>query len=120
MPDEAVSLIKAAEVRAHAEMCGVSYIGRKGPRLEVRFSENTRFSAYCAVMVKAEFGDALTIMSGRSTSISLYAGNSVHTNSIKRHRTSGALDSDLDKVLALMRTLRDAVDTEQSSAGSQS
>ena len=120
VPDEAVSLIKAAEVRAHAEMCGVSYIGRKGPRLEVRFSENTRFSAYCAVMVKAEFGDALTIMSGRSTSISLYAGNSVHTNSIKRHRTSGALDSDLDKVLALMRTLRDAVDTEQSSAGSQS
>ncbi len=115
VPDEALSLIKAAEVRAHAEMCGVSYIGRKGPRIDVKFSENTRFSAYCAVMAKAEFGDALTIMSGRSTSISLYAGNAVHANSVKRRAVSKPADTDLDIVLTLMRTLRNAIETEQSS-----
>ena len=119
VPEEAISLIKAAEIRAHAEICGVSYIGRKGPRLEVKFSENTRFSAYCAVMAKAEFGDALTIMSGRTTRISLYTGSSVYTHSVRKQKAFQSADTDLDKVLALMRTLRNAVDTEQSSVNDQ-
>ncbi len=109
VPAETINLLKAAEVRAHAETAGVSLIGRKGPRIEIKFSENNRFSAYAAVMAKAEFGDALTIMSGRTTGLSLYAGHAAHTAAVSRQTASKTAESDLDIVLALMRTLRDAI-----------
>ncbi len=126
VPTDTINLIKVAELRAHAEMCGASYIGRKGPRIEVRFAENTRFSAYAAVMTKAEFGDALTIMSGRNTGLSLYAGNTKYTRTISSKnaiagkaagraggsKTSADAESDLNAVLALMRTLRYAIEAE--------
>ena len=110
VPQDTMNLLKVAEVRAHAEIAGVSMITRRGPRIEVKFAENTRFSAYAAVMTKAEFGDALTIMSGRTSGLSLYAGNQLHTRSVSRQAT--AAEADLDKVLALMRTLRYAIDAE--------
>ena len=112
VPADTMNLIKVAEVRAHAEMAGVSSIGRKGTRLEIKFAENNRFSAYAAVMTKAEFGDALTIMSGRTTGLSLYAGHAVHTAAVRKQKASVTAESDLDKVLALMRTLRSAIETE--------
>ena len=175
VPPETVNLLKVAEVRAHAEMTGVSTIGRKGVRLEIKFAENTRFNAYAAVVAKAEFGDALTIMSGRTTGLSLYAGHAVHTAAVRRkaspaasrsaaaarpgtsvsashstapgrpgtsvsaHRSAAAgrpgapastihspaalnsrsasatAASDLDKVLALMRTLRNAIEEQEQS-----
>ena len=110
VPQDTMNLLKVAEVRAHAEITGVSMITRRGPRIEVKFAENTRFSAYAAVMTKAEFGDALTIMSGRTSGLSLYAGNQLHTRSVSRQ--AAAAEADLDKVLALMRTLRYAIDAE--------
>ena len=110
VPQDTMNLLKVAEVRAHAEIAGVSMITRRGPRIEVKFAENTRFSAYAAVMTKAEFGDALTIMSGRTSGLSLYAGNQLHTKSVSRQ--AAAAEADLDKVLALMRTLRYAIDAE--------
>lgn len=110
VPQDTMNLLKVAEVRAHAEIAGVSMITRRGPRIEVKFAENTRFSAYAAVMTKAEFGDALTIMSGRTTGLSLYAGTQLHTRSVSRQ--AAAAEADLDKVLALMRTLRYAIDAE--------
>ena len=110
VPQDTMNLLKVAEVRAHAEIAGVSMITRRGPRIEVKFAENTRFSAYAAVMTKAEFGDALTIMSGRTSGLSLYAGNQLHTRSVSRQ--AAAAEADLDKVLALMRTLRYAIDAE--------
>lgn len=136
VPSDTINLIKVAELRAHAEMCGVSYIGRKGLRIEVKFAENTRFSAYAAVMTKAEFGDALTIMSGRNTGLSLYTGGAKHTRAVSRNsspartavraaarpaaagKASGktnasvTAESDLNAVLALMRTLRYAIEAE--------
>ena len=110
VPQDTMNLLKVAEIRAHAETAGVSMITRRGPRIEVKFAENTRFSAYAAVMTKAEFGDALTIMSGRTSGLSLYAGNQLHTKSVSRQ--AAAAEADLDKVLALMRTLRYAIDAE--------
>lgn len=110
VPQDTMNLLKVAEVRAHAEIAGVSMITRRGPRIEVKFAENTRFSAYAAVMTKAEFGDALTIMSGRTSGLSLYAGNQLYTRSVSRQ--AAAAEADLDKVLALMRTLRYAIDAE--------
>ncbi len=110
VPQDTMNLLKVAEVRAHAEAAGVSMITRRGPRIEVKFAENTRFSAYAAVMTKAEFGDALTIMSGRTSGLSLYAGNQPHARSVSRQ--AAAAEADLDKVLALMRTIRYAIDAE--------
>ena len=63
-------------------------------------------------MTKAEFGDALTIMSGRTSGLSLYAGQQKHTRSVSRNNTASDSQADLEKVLALMRTLRYAIDTE--------
>lgn len=94
VPEETMNLIRVAEIRSHAEVTGVSSIARKDRRIMIRFAEVNRFNAYAAVMAKSEFGEALTISSGRVTSLALFTGP----------RT------DLDKLLNLMRILRSAAD----------
>ena len=128
VPQDTLNLLKVAEIRAHAEIAGISLITKRGPRIEVKFAENTRFSAYAAVMVKAEFGDALTIMSGRTSGLSLFVGSQPHTRTVggstlssrtvggstmsSPARPAAEAEADLDKILALMRTLRYSIDAE--------
>lgn len=111
LPADAVNLLKVAEIRAHAETAGISLITKKGVRVEIRFAENTRFSAYSAVMAKAEFGEELTIMSGRTSGLSLYTGQP-RAKVLTKGGAPGQSEADLDKVLALMRTIRYAIETE--------
>ena len=94
VPLETLNLLKVAEIRAHAEMIGAVSIAKRGPRIQIRFAETNRFNAYAAVTAKSEFGEELTISSGKVTSLSLYTGRT----------------ADLDKLLSLMRLLRDAAE----------
>ena len=97
VPEETLNLLKVAEIRAHAEMTGAVNIAKRDKRIIIRFAEVNRFNAYAAVMAKAEFGDQLTITSGKATSLALYTGRSV----------------DLGKLLSLMRTIRYAAETAE-------
>ena len=94
VPDETVSLIRVAEMRSHAEKTGVINIVRRGKRVELKYDRESKPSAYAIVMAKAEFGEALTISSGRETTMSLYTG----------------MDAGYEKLLSLMRVLRDAAE----------
>ncbi|MBQ6314770.1 MAG: transcription-repair coupling factor [Mogibacterium sp.] len=96
VPEETMSLLKVAEIRAHAEMVGATNISRRDKRIVIRFAETNRFNAYAAVMAKAEFGESLTISSGKVTALSLFTGKTV----------------DLDKLLQLMRILREAAEQQ--------
>jgi transcription-repair coupling factor (superfamily II helicase) len=94
VPEETMNLLKVAEIRAHAEMLGVTTIQQRDKRVVFRFADVNRFNAYAAVMAKAEFGDSLTITSGKVTALNLFVGKTI----------------DLNKVLGLMRLLRDAAE----------
>ncbi|MBQ3290810.1 MAG: transcription-repair coupling factor [Mogibacterium sp.] len=90
VPDETMSLLKIAEIRAHAERIGAINITRRDKNIVIKFAGVNRFNAYAAVMAKADFGDSLVISSGRITTLSLFTGKTI----------------DLDKLLKLMRILR--------------
>ncbi len=94
LPDETMTLIRVAEIRAHAQYLGAVNISRQGIRIRLRFAENNRLSPYALVTAMAEFGDKLTISSGRATVISLFTGKT--------------LDPEL--LLTLMRLLRTAAE----------
>ena len=94
VPDEAMNLIRVAEMRSHAEKTGIINIVRQGKRVTLKYDRESKPSAYAIVMAKAEFGETLTISSGRETSMSLYTG----------------MDASYEKLLSLMRVLRDAAD----------
>ena len=77
-----------------AEIVGAESIAKRERKVFIRFAGTNRFNAFAAVTAKAEFGDQLTISSGKITSISLFVGKTL----------------DLDKILKLMRILRDAAE----------
>ena len=91
IPEEALRLIKVAEIRAHAEYVGAVHIGRNEKWIQIRFSDKMRLHPFVFVMAKSEFGEELTISDGRATMMQLYSGRQL----------------DLDKLLSLMRYLRD-------------
>lgn len=100
VPDEVLMLLKIAEIRSHAEIVGIINIARQEKRILVRFAENNRFNAYAAVMARAEFGEKLSIMSGKVTALNLYTGKKL----------------DIDSLLKLMRLLREAAETSRNPA----
>jgi transcription-repair coupling factor (superfamily II helicase) len=102
VPDETVSLIRIAEMRSHAEKTGIVNISKRGKRVTLKYDRECKPSAYAIVMAKAEFGEMLTISSGRETTMSLYTG----------------MDASYEKLLSLMRLLREAAEnTPDQAAG---
>ncbi len=92
VPDDTMGLIKVAEIRAHAEILGIESITIRDKRFILKFAETNRVNAYALVMAKAEFGEQLVILSGKTSGLNLYSGKKV----------------EIDKLLTLMRILREA------------
>ena len=103
IPESAHNLIKIAEIRAHAEAIGVCIIFERNQRFVLSFGENNNLSAYMLVVAKEEFGDSLTITSGKTPGLMLYTGKILS----------------LAKLLALMRTLRYNLEVKQNMEGEQ-
>lgn len=91
IPDEAMKLIKVAEIRAHSEYVGAVHMSKNEKWIQIRFSDRMKLHPFVLVMAKSEFGEELSISDGRATVIRLYSGK----------------QTDLDKLLNLMRYLRD-------------
>ena len=91
---DGMSLIRIAEMRSHAEKTGIVNISKRGKRVTLKYDRESKPSAYAIVMAKAEFGEMLTISSGRETTMSLYTG----------------MDASYEKLLSLMRLLREAAE----------
>lgn len=89
MPDEAIELIRIAEIRAHAEYVGAAHISNKERWTEIVFSDNVRIHPYMLVMAKAEYGEELSITDARETVLRLHMGRTVNC----------------EKLLGLMRQL---------------
>ena len=130
VPEETMALLKVAEIRAHAEVIGVTSVTRRmagsvpgngrppatavrhkadtleNSRVLIKFAETNRLSAYALVMAKAEFGADLSIMSGRTSMIDFH----LRPEGGSAAKTAASRVSGLDKLLALMRLLRDAAD----------
>ena len=92
MPEEALSLINIAEIRAHAEYLGVSNISKMEKRIRIRFADGVKVHPYILVMAGSEYGDKLAISDGRVTMLQYYMGK----------------DIDTARLLGLMRFLRAA------------
>ena len=89
VPQEALDLIKIAEIRAHAERIGASNISSKDRKIVIRFTDACHLHPYALVMASSEFGADFSISSGRRTFIEL--------------RTQSATDP--ARLLELMRLL---------------
>lgn len=98
MPSEVQNLIDVAEIRAHAEALGIDQIAERGQRIVLTPGEVSRINAYILVLAKEKYGEELTIVSGRSTAVSLFVGRSVP----------------IKKLLELMRLMRNAYEEEKS------
>ena len=92
LPDEALSLINVAEIRAHAEYLGVSGISRSEKWIQIRFADNVRVHPYVFVMAKSEYGEKVALSDGRVTMLQYHMGKTIET----------------EKILGLMRFLRAA------------
>ncbi len=89
MPDEAVELVRIAEIRALAEYVGAVHILNKERWAEIVFSDNVKIHPYMLVMTKAEYGEELSITDARETVLRLHMGRTI----------------DCEKLLGLMRQL---------------
>ena len=92
MPDEALSLINVAEIRAHAEYLGVSNISKRERWIQIRFADSVRVHPYVFVMAKSEYGEEVALSDGRVTMLQYHMGKTIDTG----------------KLLGLMRFLRAA------------
>jgi transcription-repair coupling factor (superfamily II helicase) len=92
LPDEALSLINVAEIRAHAEYLGVSNISKKERWTQIRFADNVKVHPYVFVMAKSEYGEKVALSDGRVTMLQYHSGKTIET----------------EKLLGLMRFLRAA------------
>lgn len=89
IPDEALELIRIAEIRAHAEYIGAVHISKKENWVEMVFSDNVKVHPYMFVMAKAEYGEELSITDARQTVLRLHMGRTINC----------------EKLLGLMRQL---------------
>lgn len=103
MPEEAISLINVAEIRAHSEYLGVSNISKKEKWIQIKFADGVKVHPYVFVMAKSEYGEKVALSDGRVTMLRYHMGKSIDT----------------EKLLGLMRFLRavkeDAKQFEQQS-----
>ena len=90
IPDEAMQLIKVAEIRANAEFIGAVNISRIEKWIRISFSDRVRLHPYVLVMARSEYGDDLLISDVRGLTLQLRMGKTI----------------DIDKLLGLMRFLR--------------
>ena len=97
LPEIVCNLIKVSEIRAHCEVIGIETIQERGPRVVLRAAENNNINAYMMVLAKEEAGDILTITGGIRPGLSLFTGGK----------------QSLTKLLALMRSLRNALHSSQ-------
>ena len=97
MPLEVQNLIMVSEIRAHCEAIGIDMISEQQTRILLKLAANNLVNPYMLVITQEEFGDALTIMSGRQQTLALFTGG--------KHA--------LSKLLSLMRSLRNALDSSQ-------
>ena len=89
VPDEALELIRIAEIRAHAEYIGAVHISKKENWVEMVFSDNVKIHPYMFVMAKSEYGEELSITDARQTVLRLHMGRTINC----------------EKLLGLMRQL---------------
>ena len=89
LPDEALELIRIAEIRALAEYVGAVHISKKERWIEITFSGKVKIHPYMFVMAKAEYGEELSITDARETVLRLHMGRTI----------------DCEKLLGLMRQL---------------
>ena len=90
LPEEALELIRIAEIRAHARYLGAVHISRKEKWIQMKFSDRVKLHPYVLVMARSEFGDELLISDVRGLMIQLRTGR----------------ETDTEKLLGLMRYLR--------------
>ncbi len=92
LPEEALSLIEVAEIRAHAEYLGISGISKREKWIQIRFADGVKVHPYVFVMAKSEYGEKVSLSDGRVTMLQYLMGK----------------DIDTGKLLGLMRFLRAA------------
>ena len=97
MPELVSNLIKVSEIRSHCEAIGIDTISERGPRIALKLADVNNMNAYILVIAKEEMGDALTITSGRIPGLLLFTGK----------------QQALIKLLGLMRSLRNALNSSQ-------
>lgn len=97
LPDDTVSLIMVAEIRAHAEVIGIKTISQQGRLTIFMFANSNNIKAYAVVKAGEEFGTDLNISLGRNPQFSLITGKSPEPT----------------KVLQFLRFLREACSASQ-------
>jgi transcription-repair coupling factor (superfamily II helicase) len=79
VPEDALELINAAEIRAHAEYLGIGEISRKDRWINIKFAGGVKVHPFVFVMAKSEYGDKVAITDGRSTMLKFYTGKELDT-----------------------------------------
>jgi len=79
LPDEALTLINVAEIRAHAGYLGVSGISKRDRWIQIRFADGVRVHPYVFVMAKSEYRDEIVLLDGRVTMLQYHMGKTVDT-----------------------------------------
>ena len=98
IPEDTVNLIRISEIRALSALLGIEKLEQLQNRTVISFAQENRVSPYMVVMAKDEFKDALTILSGSNTGLSLFTGGKQRLN----------------KLHSLMRTLYRVYNEEKS------
>ncbi len=97
-PEDVISLIMVAEIRAHAEAIGIKTISQHGYHTVFKFGESNNINAYAVVNMNEIYGSKLSISLGRQPHFNLQTG--------KKPKPKDVLD--------FLRALREACETSQS------
>ncbi len=82
VPEDALELINAAEIRAHAEYLGISEINRKDRWINIKFASGVKVHPFIFVMAKSEYGDKVALTDGRSTMLKFHTGKELDTTAL--------------------------------------
>lgn len=82
IPEEALELIKAAEIRAHCEYLGVSDISKPEKWVNIKFAPGVKVHPYMFVMAKSEYGDRVALSDGRVTMLRFHMGKALDTTAL--------------------------------------
>ena len=82
LPEDALELINVAEIRAHAEYLGVSYINKPDRWVNIRFASGVKVHPYVFVMAKSEYGDKVALTDGRVTMLKYHMGKEINIASL--------------------------------------
>ncbi len=82
IPEEALELIKVAEIRAHCEYLGISDISKAEKWLNLKFAPGVRVHPYMLVMAKSEYGERVALSDGRVTMLRFHMGKALDTTAL--------------------------------------